>query len=619
MSGHYEVPIIAKRAVAPGATEVTFDISKTDFRFKAGQYATITLPGTADQPATNQFHDFSIVSSPSDHERLKIAFRNSASFFKNTLLSLPIGGLVFLEGPSGNFMLPEETSTPIIFIAGGIGITPFMSMLTAIGETKQPYKVTLFYSNKDAISTPYVTELQQLAKNNPSLNIIFTMINDLQWKGETRVIESDLTASYVGGELSNYLFYIAGPPAMVFALQDDLKQAGVVDANLRTEGFTGLEVEQVLSGGDYNALISSLDQTALVSMTDSKGHIIYANQKFVKVSKYSLGELLGQNHRILKSGHQPDQLFDELWDTISSGKVWRGEIKNKAKDGTYYWVDTSIAPILGANNVPERYISVRFLITERKEKEETLSGLLSALDQTALVSMTDAKGNIIYANQRFVDVSKYALYELMGQNHRLLKSGTQPDALFIELWDTISHGKVWRGEIKNKAKDGTYYWVDTSIAPILGAGGHPERYISVRFLITDKKEREQTLQKAKAMDDATLSSIGDGLIAADHDGRIILVNPEAERLLNWDANEALNESIEDVLAIKDGQGNDIPVQDRPFRQVLTTSKKITVSSNCYFVRRNGDKFPVTVSAAPIILGSEVIGVIEVFREITPAK
>ena len=149
----------------------------------------------------------------------------------------------------------------------------------------------------------------------------------------------------------------------------------------------------------------------------------------------------------------------------------------------------------------------------------------------------------------------------------------------------------------------------------MGAGGHPERYISIGSLITDKKEWEQSLQQTKAMDDAILSSIVEGLIAADQNGKIVLVNPEAERLLGWDANQALGLPIEELLVIEDSQSNNIPVQDRPFRQVLTTKKKITISANCYFVRRNGEKFPVAVSAAPIRRGSEIVGVVETFREI----
>lgn len=127
---------------------------------------------------------------------------------------------------------------------------------------------------------------------------------------------------------------------------------------------------QHLTPSDYDALLKALDTTALVSVTDKRGSIIYANDKFVEVSKYDLSELIGQNHRILKSGDQGENLFIELWKTISNCKVWRGEIKNRAKDGSYYWVDTSIAPIMDEDGKPVRYISVRFLVTDRKNAEE---------------------------------------------------------------------------------------------------------------------------------------------------------------------------------------------------------------------------------------------------------
>lgn len=142
-----------------------------------------------------------------------------------------------------------------------------------------------------------------------------------------------------------------------------------------------LGLDQNLTEKDYRGLLTALDKTALVSMTDEKGNIMYANPKFTEVSKYSLAELLGQNHRILKSHQQPDQLFIDLWKTISNGQVWRGEIKNRAKDGTFYWVDTSIAPILDSNGKPERYISVRFLITDRKNIEEEAKKKFEEVDK----------------------------------------------------------------------------------------------------------------------------------------------------------------------------------------------------------------------------------------------
>ncbi len=129
----------------------------------------------------------------------------------------------------------------------------------------------------------------------------------------------------------------------------------------------------VLTLKDYKTFFETLGKDVIASATDADGNIIYANDKFVEISKYSRGELIGQNHRILKSSHHEPAFYDDLWQTISSGKVWRGELKNRAKDGTYYWVDTSIAPILGKNGKPEKYVSVRFLITERKDFEDELT------------------------------------------------------------------------------------------------------------------------------------------------------------------------------------------------------------------------------------------------------
>lgn len=120
----------------------------------------------------------------------------------------------------------------------------------------------------------------------------------------------------------------------------------------------------------YHAIIEALSENAIFSVTDAKGDIIYANPKFVEISGYSLEELLGQNHRILKSGHQPQEVFIDLWATISSGKIWRGEIKNRAKNGNFYWVDATIVPILGPDGKPKNYAALRTIINEKKKNEE---------------------------------------------------------------------------------------------------------------------------------------------------------------------------------------------------------------------------------------------------------
>ena len=161
------------------------------------------------------------------------------SAFKRTLREIPVGSEVEVEPPKGEFSLPEETARPLVFVAGGIGITVFRSMLRYIHEEQLPYRVTLIYSNRDRESTAFLDELRELEQALPGFRLILTMTQDPRWEGETRKVDGEFVTDYLGGDLDQYTFLVAGPPTMAEGMQGVLQEAGVRDENLIAERYSG--------------------------------------------------------------------------------------------------------------------------------------------------------------------------------------------------------------------------------------------------------------------------------------------------------------------------------------------------------------------------------------------
>jgi PAS domain S-box-containing protein len=316
-----------------------------------------------------------------------------------------------------------------------------------------------------------------------------TIANGKVWKGELKNKAKDGTVYWVDTTIVPFL-NPDGKPYKYVAIRSDITS--------RKQGED--ELKKILQEvSDYKY---ALDESAIVAITDQKGIITHVNNNFCKISKYSANELVGQDHRIINSGFHSKEFIKELWKTIANGKVWKGELKNKAKDGTDYWVDTTIVPFLNPAGKPYQYVAIRSDITERKKGEEELKKILKevsdykhALDESAIVAITDQKGIITHVNNNFCKISKYSAKELIGQDHRIINSGYHSNDFIKELWKTIANGKVWKGELKNKAKDGTVYWVDTTIVPFLNPAGKPYQYVAIRSDITERKNAEEEIKK----------------------------------------------------------------------------------------------------------------------------
>lgn len=236
-------------------------------------------------------------------------------------------------------------------------------------------------------------------------------------------------------------------------------------------------------------------------------------------------------------------------------------------------------------------------LAKRLEHSMRLENFRAAVDQHAIVSMANVNGEITFVNERFCSISGYSLEELLGQNHRVLKSAHHPTAFYEDMWHTISSGHVWHGEVCNLTKQGREYWVRSTIMPFLDRHGVPEEYISIRTDITALKQTEHALTAREALYRSLITAVADGILVYEPDGRIIECNPAACSLFGVTRTTLLCTLAQEQMWIAPQPYNDDLPEHPAFRVFLTgrsiRNRLLQISPSI------GNKIWIRVSAEPI--------------------
>jgi len=250
-----------------------------------------------------------------------------------------------------------------------------------------------------------------------------------------------------------------------------------------------------------------MNVTSIVSESDKKGDILSVNEKFIEVSKYRRDELIGQPHNTTRHPDMPKDTFKLLWQTIGRGDIFRGVIKNRAKDGTPYYVDAVVAPIMGDNGKPMKYLGVRYDITEAEIERQNAKGILAAIDRSYAYIEFDLAGHVRTANQNFLGLMGYRLEDVVGKHHRMFMDPAQAaEPAYRQFWLDLAAGKAQNEVFKRVANGGKEVWIQAVYAPVSDEMGRVIKVVKIATDVTAEVVSTQMLRESVAQAQAVTSA-----------------------------------------------------------------------------------------------------------------
>jgi len=496
--------IFSVKKIASRTIEVSIRVPM-DFSFIAGQYIWLQIPKLKYPDQKGDTRMFSIASSPNKKGELAVIFRMSESGYKKTLVEMAPETEIIFSGPYGSLSLPDDRSRPVVFMAGGVGLAPFLAMTRFSDEVTSGHKITLVYANSNEEEAVYLDELSDIEKRNPN----FEFIKQFGLLGKDQLLGLALPAA---------LIFVSGPKDFVDDVGNFLIEHKVPLENLFFEQFYPAgagrsELEQRLQstrsdivGLDYPYLLALENTNTHFVITDPNGIILYANKAAEDITGYSLAEMKGNTPR-LWGGLMSADFYKELWRTIKDDRqAFYGEVKNRRKNQAEYYASIRVSPIIDSHDVLAGFVASEEDISEKKqaekaletriiniEREKNISERLAAIvrdaDEPIIAKKLD--GTITSWNHAAEQLYGYSAKEAVGKSIKMIV----PQDRYAEIDNLLKvmeeGGTLEHYQTVRMKKNGSLVDVSISSSPIRDTAGKIVGVSVISLNITKEKEIDQ--------------------------------------------------------------------------------------------------------------------------------